>query len=150
MPRKIHLAVFSNGQRPAHFAVFIPTGDTGQVGKLVHVTGNTAAGFFLEFKRNYDFGQTERRHQIIELAQVIDRHIADTVGNGNGAIDTIARDRLESVATTIQPPGRSPNPFDPSAPNCQDWLQSYIEQLARDGYVPTSAVSIVQNAPKTL
>lgn len=56
MSRTIHLAIFSNGARPAHYAVFIPSGDAGKVGKLIHVTGTTATGFFLEFKRNYDFG----------------------------------------------------------------------------------------------
>lgn len=114
MPRTIHLAVFSNGARPAHYAIFIPTRDTGKIGKLIHVTGTTATGFFLEFKRNYDFSVTQRKHQIIPLAQVNEQHIADTVGNGQASADTTARDRLESVATTVQPPGRSPNPFDPS------------------------------------
>jgi hypothetical protein len=44
---------------------------------------------------------------------VDDRHVTDTVGDGRGSQDTIARDRLESVATIVPPPGRSPNPFDP-------------------------------------
>lgn len=114
MPRTIHLALFSNGARPAHFAVFVPTGDVGKAGKLVHVTGTTATGFFLEFKRNYDFSVTQRKHQIIPLALVNDQCIADTVGNGQPSADTTARDRLESVATVVPPPSRSPNPFDPS------------------------------------
>lgn len=37
----------------------------------------------------------------------------DTVGNGEPVEDTIARDLVESVATTVLPPGRSPNPFGP-------------------------------------
>lgn len=114
MARTIHLAIFSNGARPAHYAVFVPTGDAGKVGKLIHVTGTTATGFFREFKRNYDFSATQRKHHIIPLAQVDERSITDTVGNGQPAVDTTARDRLESVATIVQPPGRSPNPFDPS------------------------------------
>jgi hypothetical protein len=114
MPRTIHLAIFSNGPRPAHFAIFVPTGDAGKVGKLIHVTGTTATGFFLEFKRNYDFSVTQRKHQIIPLAQVNGQYIADTVDNGQPSADTIARDRLESIATVVPPPGRSPNPFDPS------------------------------------
>lgn len=114
MPRTIYLAVFTNGAKPAHYAIFIPTGDVGKKGKLIHVTGSTASGFFLEFKRNYNFITTQRRHQIIPLAQVNEKHVADTVGNNQASLDTIARDRLESVATTVRPPGRSANPFDPS------------------------------------
>lgn len=114
MGRTIHLAIFSNGAQPAHYAVFVPTGDAGKVGKLIHVTGTTATGFFREFKRNYDFSATQRKHHIIPLAQVDERFITDTVGNGQLTVDTTASDRLESVATIVQPPGRSPNPFDPS------------------------------------
>lgn len=114
MPRTIYLAVFSNGAKPAHYAVYIPTGGTGEVGKLIHATGNPAMGFFLEFKRNYNFSTTQRNFQQIPLAQVNDQLIIDTGRNERPAVDTTARDRLESVATTVQPPGRSSNPFDPS------------------------------------
>lgn len=41
-----------------------------------------------------------------------DRLAKDT--NDEPTEDTIARDRLESAATVVQPPGRSANPFDPS------------------------------------
>lgn len=84
-----------------------------QVGKIIHVTGNPATGFFLEFKRNYSFATTQQKYQLIPLAQVNDSLIADTVGNGQLSEDIIARDRLESAATVVPPPGRSPNPFDP-------------------------------------
>ncbi|KAJ5475755.1 hypothetical protein N7499_002958 [Penicillium canescens] len=150
MVRTIHLAIFSNGARPAHYAVFVPSGDAGKVGKLIHVTGTTATGFFREFKRNYDFNATQRKHHIIPLAQVDGRFITDTVGNGQPGVDTTARDRLESAATVVLPPGRSPNPFDPSAPNCQDWLQSYVQKLVEEGLIAGSAISVVQNAPKLL
>ena len=91
MTRTIYLAVFSNQTKPAHYSVFIPTGDTGVVGKLIHVTGNTAMGFFLEFKRNYDFRATKRKYQIIPLAQVDDQYVADIAGNTSSS-DTTARD----------------------------------------------------------
>jgi hypothetical protein len=113
MPRRIYLAVFSNGARPAHQSLFIPTGDSGDSGKIIHVTGNPATGFFLEFKRNYDFSLTQRTFQRFLLGTVKDRYVTDTVGDGTSSQDTIARDRLESAATTVPPPGRSPNPFDP-------------------------------------
>ena len=114
MARTIYLAVYSNGRKPAHVAVFIPTGDQGDKGKIIHVVGNPATGFFLQFKRNYDFALDDRKYQILTLATVEDRLAKATVGNGEPGEDTIARDRLESAATVVQPPGRSANPFDPS------------------------------------
>ncbi|KAJ5477843.1 hypothetical protein N7530_003352 [Penicillium desertorum] len=146
MPRTIYLAVLSRGTQPAHYAVYIPTGDTGDVGKLIHVTGNPAQGFFLEFRRNYDFEAPPTK---LPTDSPSASGRSDTVGNKEIG-DTIARDRFESVATTVQPPGRSPNPFDPSAPNCQNWLLDYIEKLVAEGYVPNSAISVVRNAPKVL
>ncbi|OGE55428.1 hypothetical protein PENARI_c004G02931 [Penicillium arizonense] len=65
-------------------------------------------------------------------------------------VDTTARDRLESAATVVLPPGHSPDPFDPSAPNCQDWLQNYVRKLVEEGLIAGSAISVVQNAPKLL
>lgn len=115
MSRTVYLALFSNGPKPAHYAVFIPTGDAGKNGKIIHVVGNTATGFVLQFKRNYDFELTRQRYQLTPLAQVDAQCIRDTVGNGQLSHDTIARDRLESVATVVPPPGPSPNPFDPLA-----------------------------------
>lgn len=111
MPRTIHLAVLTNGARPAHHAIFIPTGDSGKSGKLIHVTGNAVGGFFLQFKRNYNFEETYCNYEIIALAEVKDQCVRDT--EGPYAEDTTAHDRLESVATTVPPPGRSLNPFDP-------------------------------------
>lgn len=65
--------------------------------------------------RHYDFELTRQRYQLTQLAQVDAQCIRDTVGNGQLSHDTIARDRLESVATVVPPPGPSPNPFDPLA-----------------------------------
>lgn len=113
MPRTVHLALLPNDSRAAHFAVFIPTGDKGKVGKLIHVTKTTGTGFFVEFKRNYDFSVTKRKHQIITLAQFDDQYISDTVGNGQPSADTTAHDQLESVLTRVVPSDHNPDPFDP-------------------------------------
>ncbi|PLN85984.1 hypothetical protein BDW42DRAFT_190484 [Aspergillus taichungensis] len=136
MSRTIHLALFSNGPKPAHYAVFIPTGDAGMKGKIIHVIGNTATGFALEFKRNYDFDLTRQRYQLIPLAQVNSQYIRDTVGNGQLSHDTIARDQLESAATM--------------APNCKDWMQDYVERLVAEGLVPSGAGLVVEGAPRLL
>ncbi|GMG42854.1 unnamed protein product [Aspergillus oryzae var. brunneus] len=67
-------------------------------------------GFLLEFKRNYDFATEDRKYQIMPLVDVEERYVADTVGDGKMSCDTTARDRLESVATVVKPPGPSREP----------------------------------------
>jgi hypothetical protein len=150
MARSIYLAIFTNKAKPAHWAIFVPTGGQGLKGKLIHVTGNPATGFFLEFKRNYDFLLTKRAHQIIELGQIHDQLIADAADTLPLTVDTTARDRLESTATVVTPPGRSQNPFDPAAPNCQNWIFDFIEKLIADGFIDASARAVVDKAPKRL
>lgn len=112
--RAIYLAVFSNGARPAHWAIFIPTLADKQKGKVILVTGNTATGFFLEFKRNYDLRLEDRKYEILHLADVPGHLVHDVTGDGKPGLDTIARDRLESLAITVPLPGPSARPFDPS------------------------------------
>ncbi|KAF2653102.1 hypothetical protein K491DRAFT_680795 [Lophiostoma macrostomum CBS 122681] len=148
MARMIYLAVFSNGSRPAHWAIWIPTaGLPGQTkGKLLHVTGNTATGFHLEFKRNYNLESTNSRYQIFDFAQVHDQFVTDTPGT-SVMTDTTARDRLESTALGVTPPGRSQNPFDPSARNCQHWIYDFVESLIAAGYLSDDARRVLQNAP---
>ncbi|KAG2412376.1 hypothetical protein HFD88_009933 [Aspergillus terreus] len=146
MPRTIYLAVLSNGARPAHFSVFVPTGDKGETGKVIHVTGNPATGFFLQFKRNYDLATSEYSlYNLIPLSRVDDRYIKDTVGSGQPAEDTIARDRLESVATTVPPPGRSANPFDPSSlEQAIGWGKSLELKSSKTAAVNLYVMDIIQ------
>ncbi|KAE8376677.1 hypothetical protein BDV26DRAFT_293910 [Aspergillus bertholletiae] len=149
MPRPIYLAIFSNGPRPAHWSIFIPTiNSTNQQGKIIHVTGTTATGFFLEFKRNYDFSTEDRKYQVVPLADVEERYIADTVGDGKLSRDTTARDRLESVATVVKPPGPSPEPFGKDALNCPHWMVEYVSNLVNEGVVAECALEMLEDAPR--
>ncbi|KAL4792683.1 hypothetical protein BDV19DRAFT_380724 [Aspergillus venezuelensis] len=95
--------------------------------------------------RNYDFNMTQRKHLIIRLAQVADNLITDTPGNGLPSQDTTARDRLESAATVVRPPGWSPNPLDPA-----NWMQDYVQRLILDGFVDSSTAQIVQSSPRVI
>ena len=61
---------------------YLPTDGQMAKGKLIHVVGNPATGFALEFKRNYDFEQTSRGFRHIPLAQVNDQHVRDTDSGG--------------------------------------------------------------------
>ncbi|KAH7380250.1 hypothetical protein DE146DRAFT_793487 [Phaeosphaeria sp. MPI-PUGE-AT-0046c] len=154
MTRTIHLAIFSNGSKPAHWSIWIPTAGQESMGKLIHVTGNPATGFFLEFKRNFDrthdIDFTETEHQIIELGQISDGYVKDLVPMAPQTRDTIARDRLESAATTVAPPGRSVNPFDPAALNCQNWIEDFVEKLINEGALDASVRTTLQGAPRKL
>ncbi|KAL4925796.1 uncharacterized protein BDV17DRAFT_270953 [Aspergillus undulatus] len=73
MARTIYLAILSIGSQPAHQSVFIPRGNTGTKGKLIHVDGNPAYGFSLEFLRNFDFADFPTTYQILELGKVGDQ-----------------------------------------------------------------------------
>ncbi|KAF1960194.1 hypothetical protein CC80DRAFT_501460 [Byssothecium circinans] len=85
-----------------------------------------------------------------KLAQVDDRYIHDTVGNGAATEDTTAHDRLEMAALDVPPPKKSEDCFSPTAPNCQTWLEEYVEELIRKGYVTDAALEIVRAAPKRI
>ena len=154
MARTIHLAIFSNGPKPAHWSIWIPTAGQESMGKLIHVTGNPATGFFLEFKRNFDRARdvdfTETEHRIIALGEIRDSYIKDLALTAPQTRDTTARDRLESTATTIAPPGRGANPFDPAALNCQNWIADFMERLVAEGVIHASAHAALQNAPRKL
>jgi len=112
MPRTIYISITKNpGGKPAHWALFIPTTNTPLSGKILHATGNTSTGFFLEFKRNFDFNTELRTYKLLPLAEVEDRLVRDTPGHEEE--DTTARDRLESLATTVECPKGDVNPFNP-------------------------------------
>ncbi|OJD16948.1 hypothetical protein AJ78_02930 [Emergomyces pasteurianus Ep9510] len=79
---------------------------------MIHVTGNAATGFHLEFRRNYNFSNTNTRHEIIPLAEIND-NLASTSPNGSDLVtsDTTARDQLESIATVITPQAAAKTPL---------------------------------------
>ncbi|KAL4790213.1 hypothetical protein BDV19DRAFT_382500 [Aspergillus venezuelensis] len=138
MSRTVYLAIFSNGPQPAHQSLFIPTGNSGKKGKLIHVDGNPAYGFWLESLRNFDFAEFDSLHQLVELGLVESQY----------SKDTIARDRLESVATMVPPPGRSLNPFDPAVGD--SWADEYVRKLVEEGTLDTETIAVLENAPKVL
>ncbi|KAF2690335.1 hypothetical protein K458DRAFT_413135 [Lentithecium fluviatile CBS 122367] len=150
MARVIYLAVFTNRTKPANWSIWIPTRGQGSKGKMINVTGNPATGFYLQFKRNYDFDFTKTKHQIIELGQIHDQYVTDLDPALPSTVDTTARDRLESVATTVPPPPKSANPFDTAAPNCQNWIFDFIEKLIADSVIDSSVRTILQNAPRVI
>jgi hypothetical protein len=137
--REIYHVAFSNGWRNAHWAIFIlspdavplpvppSTSDTATVkssvtdsttssipstGHIIHVIGNKATGFTLEFKRNYSFLDQERRFVITSLGSVSAKFIRERpYDKGKGAVsDATPTDRMEMYATMVKAPGAAKDP----------------------------------------
>ncbi|PIG83278.1 hypothetical protein AARAC_009119 [Aspergillus arachidicola] len=95
-------------------------------------------GFSLEFKRNYDFVTDYRKYQIMPLVDIEERSVANTVGDSKMSCDTTARDRLESVAIVVKPPGPSREPFG----------KDYVQRLVDEGFLAECAVEVLADAPR--
>jgi hypothetical protein len=107
MPRAIHLVVYNSPLFPAHWGLWIPSAADPKVGKFIHATGDAAKGFEISFERNYNISVTRRRHQILPIAQVLDQHVLDVVGDGSRSSDQTAHDYIEQVALSVPAPARS-------------------------------------------
>ncbi|KAF7589731.1 hypothetical protein BBP40_003930 [Aspergillus hancockii] len=123
MPRRIYLALFSNGPRPAHWAIFIPTPNgTGHQGKVIHVTGTTTE---------------DRKYQIMPPVDVDDRYVADTVGDGKPSCDTYCSGSGEFITEEYV-----------EALNCRHWMTEYVQRLVDEGFLGGSAVAVLAEAPR--
>ncbi|KAI1451420.1 hypothetical protein F4805DRAFT_103091 [Annulohypoxylon moriforme] len=111
MSRTIYLLVYNSRLFPAHWSLWIPSPENPDVGKRIHAQGDVATGFELCFERNYDKGQTSRRHEILPLADVDSVHIIDTPGDGTRSTDQEPKDRLENIVLSVPTPGPSLLPF---------------------------------------
>ncbi|KAL3458818.1 hypothetical protein BJX64DRAFT_291846 [Aspergillus heterothallicus] len=143
MPRPIHLAK----------------------GKLIHVDGNPGHGFVHQFVCKFDLDALPGPYQILPLG-LVEAHLNDDTDTTDRNIptarpvpgqehfpftqDTTPRDALETLATQVPPPERSENPFDPAAPNWQDWLGDYVRRLVDEGHLGREAIAVFENAPRVL
>jgi hypothetical protein len=108
MSRKIYLISYDSPLFPAHWALWIPSASNPSLGKIIHVTGDAAQGFELQFKRNYDISITQRKHHIIPIGSVDNSHIVDGPG-GRTVTDDVPTegDTLEETAAKIPAPAKS-------------------------------------------
>ncbi|MCJ1254761.1 hypothetical protein MMC24_002577 [Lignoscripta atroalba] len=107
VPRNVYILVFNSPLFPAHWCFWIPHADNTDVGKRIHASGDASNGFTIVFERNYDLRNTERRHQVVPLAQVLDHYVVDVKGNGSPSTDNTAYDYLEQVALSVPAPAGS-------------------------------------------
>lgn len=71
---------------------------------------DAAKGFEHEFQRNYSTAGTQRKHSLVLLANVEDKHIVDVPGDGSQSSDKTAADDIERQALAIPAPAKSLNP----------------------------------------
>ncbi|KAF2118705.1 hypothetical protein BDV96DRAFT_642883 [Lophiotrema nucula] len=155
MPRTVCLVIFNSPLFPAHWGLWVPSTDQPSIGKLLHASGDAATGFEIAFERNYDLGATTRRHQVLQLAQVLDHYVVDVKGDGSRTKDQIAHDYLEEVALSVPAPARSLVSATSQGPrqrveiqNCQTWLRQVVAAFVQNGAMDQSALQTVDNAPK--
>jgi hypothetical protein len=177
--REVYHVAFSNGWRNAHWAIFIPspdavplpvllsTSDTAtakfsvtdstttsipSTGHIIHVVGNKATGFTLEFKRNYSFLDEDRRFVITSLGSVSAKFIRErSYDKGKRVVsDATPTDRMEMYATMIEAPGPAKDPWSPEAKACQWWIGEYVEELIRKEVLGEKAREKLGRAPKKI
>ncbi|KAI1093219.1 hypothetical protein F5B19DRAFT_154075 [Rostrohypoxylon terebratum] len=155
MPRTIYLVVYNSRLFPAHWSLWIPSTSNPNIGTRVHAQGDVATGFEICFERNYDIGQTSRKHEILPLADVDSAHVVDTPGDGSRSVDQEPRDKLETIALRIPAPGPSLLPFQSRTSgakveikNCQTWLINVIREFHKEGIVDDNALRVIMSAPQ--
>ncbi|PGH32114.1 hypothetical protein GX50_05075 [[Emmonsia] crescens] len=122
MPRQIYLGIISNGPRPASHR-------------------QPSHRLLPRFPAKPQFYRAR--------AGVDERLVSNNVPAAAAATsDSTARDQLESVAIGVPPPGRSVDPLDRDAPNCQTWIRAYVDELVRRGFFPAEAKRVLENAKR--
>ncbi|KAF2013355.1 hypothetical protein BU24DRAFT_442470 [Aaosphaeria arxii CBS 175.79] len=155
MSRPINLLIYNSPLFPAHWSLWLPSAADPNIGKRIHVTGDSAFGFETVFERNYNLAATRRRYQIVPLAQVLEHHVANDEGDSGPSSDNTARDYVEQVALSVPAPGPSLVSASSSGPrqrvaiqNCQTWLRELVVKLVEKGVMDQSAVEAIDKAPK--
>ncbi|WXC58198.1 hypothetical protein SNK03_004096 [Fusarium graminearum] len=116
---------------PGHWGIFVGKSDLSN-GTVFHAIGSGFQGYKPEIKRNYDLGNTNRKHSSFPLGRIDDSYLG----------------QLEQLAATVPGAGTAPNPLDPfSGENCQDWAKKFIQLVVSQGLLPSTAVNVLANAP---
>lgn len=90
----------------AHFAIFVPAGDSEERGTLIHVVGTPVSGFTLQFERNWKPEKTNRRFERVDLGAVLVTNLSD-YADGSRFTDSRPQGQLETEAARVRPPGIS-------------------------------------------
>lgn len=110
MSHKIYLLKYPAPLRQrSHFAIWAPSAEDSSIGKIIQVLGTPFTGFSLDIQQGYHISKALPKPVVIELGVFNCQIVTEThVGQ---LPDTTARDKLESVARSVAPPGPSRNPF---------------------------------------
>lgn len=109
----IYLLITSNYSEPAHYAIFVPTTDNPNYGRLIHIMGSTEEGFYRQFRHNYNFDRDRGYSRKILLGQVDEMYVHSERSRPQEQpfVDStnIPCDELEEIALTVPVPGPNPN-----------------------------------------
>ncbi|RMD41868.1 hypothetical protein DV735_g3284, partial [Chaetothyriales sp. CBS 134920] len=140
-----------------HWAIFVPSASSQDVGTLIQVEGDVRAGFAHDMKRNYDIRNTRRNFHIDVIGTVEDRHVHSTPSSGELVRDARdAKDDIERAALSIPAPGPSMRPTQGNAPptqravfsDCQWWVRQVVAKLVQDGILPQESLATLDAIPK--
>ncbi|TDL30184.1 hypothetical protein BD410DRAFT_893314 [Rickenella mellea] len=155
MTRDVFLIVYRSPVFPAHWALWIPSVDNTNVGKIINVIGDASSGFEHEFVRNHDLEEeSHRRNDLVLLAKVNEEHIVDSLEDGSNVNDATAVDDIERKALEIPAPVKSlrlstdPPTKRVEIQNCQTWLRELVVGLVAAEIFPESSIVAMDNAPK--
>ncbi|KAF4999989.1 hypothetical protein FDECE_11337 [Fusarium decemcellulare] len=154
MARSIYLLVYNSRLFPAHWVLWIPSKDNTKIGKVIEAAGDVATGFDITFERNFNIGELTRTHELVELAQVDDDHIVDTLGDGSNYAEResegnlVAQDKIEEAALRVPAPVKSLRSASSVSRsqvelrNCQTWILEVMEQLVKDAIVDEAVLEV--------
>lgn len=106
MPRTASLLIYNSSLFPAHWALWIPSAIDPDIGKLLQASGDAVSCFQKDFERNYDIRTITGRHQILQIAEVLDQYVIDVEGEESQSTDQTAYDYLEEIARSVPAPAR--------------------------------------------
>ena len=105
--RNIFLIIYHLPLFPAHWALYVPSEEDKDIGKLIQVDGDALKGFEIEFERNHDLCESNRSRKVIALPIVSGRFVTDVKKDGSFSRDQIPYDKIEEIAWSIPAPGPS-------------------------------------------
>ncbi|KKY27252.1 hypothetical protein UCRPC4_g01153 [Phaeomoniella chlamydospora] len=140
----VELLVFNGAPFKDHWAYWVRSQTSPDVGVWIHAIGDVMNGFKFEVKRSHDFrGTADVPTKRIPL-QWVDAKWFDEVAmlnNGRYKLDSTPVCGFEASAYKIKAPGKTLNAVNEKVPsdgkritqrNCQTWIVESADQLVKD------------------
>ena len=105
--RPLKLIIYHSPLFSAHWSLFIPSIQDSNIGKRIHVVGDSLNGFTHEFVRNENLEDETRSYSLIDIGEVDAEIVADAAadtGRDSEIRDAAAVDELERLALEVPAP----------------------------------------------